>query len=71
MEYANPASATQQSDSNSFRNIETVAFVVREPKADFELVPVVLDEVRSNEVLVEMKYSGICKPTLLITYLKR
>lgn len=71
MEHSNPASPTQQSDSNSFRNIETVAFVVREPKAGFELVPVVLDEVRSDEVLVEMKYSGICKPNPLITNLKR
>ncbi|KAH7010250.1 chaperonin 10-like protein [Ilyonectria destructans] len=66
MEYANPASPTQQSDSNSFRNIETVAFVVREPKADFELVPVVLDEVRSDEVLVEMKYSGICHTDVVL-----
>jgi len=43
------------------RNIETMALVVESPKADFRLVPVILDEVRADEVLVEMKYSGICK----------
>lgn len=43
------------------RDIETVALVVKEPKADFELNPIILDEVRENEVLVDMKYSGICE----------
>lgn len=42
------------------RDIETVALVVAEPKADFRLQPIILDEIRENEVLVEMKYSGIC-----------
>lgn len=41
-------------------DIETVALFVKEPKADFELQTIVLDEIRENEVLVEMKYSGIC-----------
>lgn len=45
----------------SFKNIETVALVVDEAKADFKLQPIVLDEVRGDEVLIEMKYSGICK----------
>lgn len=44
----------------SFTNIETEAFVVHQPGDDFKLTPIVLDEVRGNEVLVEMKYSGIC-----------
>lgn len=44
----------------SLRNIETVALVVTEPKADFQLQPIILDEIREDEVLVEMKYSGIC-----------
>lgn len=42
------------------RDIETVALVVTEPKADFKLQPIILDEIREDEVLVEMKYSGIC-----------
>lgn len=44
----------------SFTNIETEAFIVSQPGDDFKLTPIVLDEVRGNEVLVEIKYSGIC-----------
>lgn len=40
--------------------IPTTAFVVEKPGAPFVLQNVVLDEVRSNEVLVEMKYTGLC-----------
>ena len=50
-------------DSNKLRDIETVALVVTEPKADFKLQPIILDEIRDDEVLVEMKYSGICTAT--------
>lgn len=44
----------------SFTNIETEALVVAKPGDDFKLTPIILDEVKGNEVLVEMKYSGIC-----------
>lgn len=44
----------------SFTNIATEALVVAKPGDDFKLTPIILDEVRGNEVLVEMKYSGIC-----------
>ncbi|GJC98638.1 areB protein [Colletotrichum higginsianum] len=37
-----------------------IAYVVEQVKAGFKLVPIVLDEVRPDEVLVEMKYSGVC-----------
>ncbi len=40
--------------------LQTEALVVQEPKADFTLTNITLDEVRPDEVLVEMKYSGIC-----------
>ena len=40
--------------------LQTKAFVVQEPKADFTLTSITLDELRPDEVLVEMKYSGIC-----------
>ena len=40
--------------------VQTRALVVREPKADFTMTTITLDEVRADEVLVEMKYSGIC-----------
>lgn len=44
----------------SFTNIETEALVVAKPGEHFQLTPIILDQVRGNEVLVEMKYSGIC-----------
>jgi Zn-dependent alcohol dehydrogenase len=47
-------SATQTS------NIETEAFVVDAPNAPFTLTPIILDEMRKDEFLIEMKYSGIC-----------
>lgn len=40
--------------------VQTSALVVREPKADFTMTTITLDEVRADEILVEMKYSGIC-----------
>ena len=40
--------------------VQTRALVVREPKADFTMTTITLDEVRADEILVEMKYSGIC-----------
>jgi hypothetical protein len=53
---AKQAAEEKKSDS---KNIKTRALVVNEPKADFEMQGVILDERRENEVLVEMKYSGI------------
>lgn len=41
-------------------NFDTEAFVVMKPGDDFKLTPIVLDEVRDDELLIEMKYSGIC-----------
>jgi hypothetical protein len=53
-------------DNNAhLRNIETVALVVSGPKAEFTLQPITLDEIRDDEVLVEMKYSGICSLVFL------
>lgn len=43
-----------------YKNIRTKALVVAKPKADFELQEVVYDEVRDDEYLIEMKYTGIC-----------
>lgn len=47
-------------DSLPARNIPTKALVVEKPGAPFVLQDVVLDEVRPNELLVEIKYTGIC-----------
>jgi Zn-dependent alcohol dehydrogenase len=41
-------------------DMETEAFVVDSPNAPFELTPVILDEMREDEYLIEMKYTGIC-----------
>lgn len=42
------------------KDIDTIAYVVHNPKEDFVLEDVVLDELRDDEVLVDMKFSGIC-----------
>lgn len=47
-------------------NIKTEALVIRKPGDKFEMKPIILDEVRSDEVLVEMKYSGICHTVRLV-----
>ena len=40
--------------------LKTEGLVVERPNSGFKLMPVVLENMRSDEVLVEMKYSGIC-----------
>jgi Zn-dependent alcohol dehydrogenase len=42
------------------KDIHTKAFVVPSLGSPFVLMDVILDEVRQNEVLVDMKYTGIC-----------
>lgn len=49
------------------RQIPTKAFVVDAPGAPFVLQDVVLDEVRPHEVLVEMKYTGLCHTVCAVT----
>ena len=41
-------------------NIETIGYVVHGPKQDFKLEDVVLTEMQDDELLIDMKYSGIC-----------
>lgn len=57
-------------DTQKLRDIETVALVVTEPKADFMLQSIILDEIRDDEVLVEMKYSGICALPITLRHSK-
>lgn len=47
-------------DSLPLRGIPTEALVVETAGAPFKLTQIILDEVRENEVLVEMMYSGVC-----------
>jgi Zn-dependent alcohol dehydrogenase len=52
------------------KQIPTTAFVVERPGAPFTLQNIILDEVRANEVLIEMKYTGLCH-TVCIHNLQR
>jgi Zn-dependent alcohol dehydrogenase len=47
------------------KDIETLAYVVHDAKEPFKLETVVLDELRDNEVLVDIEYSGICHTDLV------
>lgn len=53
-------------DGDNLRDFETEALVVMGPKAEFKLQPIILDEIRDDEVLVEMKYSGICHTDIVL-----
>lgn len=44
-----------------WKDIETVAYVVHEPGQDYQLEEVIIDEVRPDELLIDMKYSGLCQ----------
>ena len=57
-------------EDTNLTNIETVALVVDKPGAGFKLTPVVFDEVRDDEYLVEMLYTGICHTVHLINFLR-
>ncbi|KAJ5148319.1 hypothetical protein N7526_001671 [Penicillium atrosanguineum] len=50
------------------KNIHTQAYVVQSKGAPFELQDVVLDEIRPNEVLVEMKYTGVCHTDIVVQH---
>lgn len=41
-------------------DIPTEALVVESVGADFEMTPIILADMNDDEVLVEIKYSGIC-----------
>lgn len=43
-----------------FGKVSTKAFVVDELGAPFKLQDIILDELHADEVLVEIKYTGIC-----------
>lgn len=45
---------------SKIKNVSTKAYVVDSPGAPFVLKDVILDEVQEGEVLVDIKYTGIC-----------
>lgn len=45
---------------DQLKQIRTKAYVVEDKGAPFVLRDVILDEVLDHEVLVEIKYTGIC-----------
>lgn len=50
--------------------LETEALVVHAPGGDLSMTPIVIKDLRPDEVLVEMKYSGICH-TVRIAFKER
>ncbi|KAK4101274.1 NAD(P)-binding protein [Parathielavia hyrcaniae] len=48
--------------------LETEAFVVDKAGGDFVMTPIVIQDLRPDEVLVEMRYSGICHTDLLLQH---
>ncbi|KAL2838994.1 chaperonin 10-like protein [Aspergillus pseudoustus] len=48
------------------KQIPTTGFVVEKPGAPFTLQNIILDEVRANEVLIEMKYTGLCHTDIVV-----
>ena len=42
------------------KNIETIGWVVHDAKEDFKLEELILDGPQDDELLVDMKFSGIC-----------
>ncbi|TKA61060.1 hypothetical protein B0A55_11021 [Friedmanniomyces simplex] len=53
-------------DGTTQKNIRTEAYVLEKANDPFRLQVIVLDEVRGNELLIEMKYSGICHTDLIV-----
>jgi len=51
---------SEHSHSSQLNNIRTEALVVEAPGAEFKRQTIYLDEIRGDELLIEMKYSGIC-----------
>ncbi|OQV09147.1 Alcohol dehydrogenase GroES-like domain-containing protein [Cladophialophora immunda] len=50
------------------QSIRTKALVVEEANAPFKLMDVILDEVRDDELLIEMKYSGVCHTDIVVQH---
>jgi Zn-dependent alcohol dehydrogenase len=42
------------------KSFQTKALVVKTPEAPFVLQDVILDDIRPNELLVDIKYAGLC-----------
>lgn len=50
----------QDCEMGEHRNIETIGWVVHNAKEDFKLEELILDGPQDDELLVDMKFSGIC-----------
>jgi D-arabinose 1-dehydrogenase-like Zn-dependent alcohol dehydrogenase len=40
--------------------LETEALVVHKAGGEFEMTPIVIQDLRPDELLVEMRYCGVC-----------
>lgn len=52
--------ASAMADNAPTQGIETIAYVVHKEKEDWKLEDIVLSDIQDNELLIDMKYSGIC-----------
>ncbi|OAP54228.1 hypothetical protein AYL99_11329 [Fonsecaea erecta] len=52
----------------TMKNIRTKALVVEEVNAPFKMMDIILDEVRDDELLIEMKYSGVCHTDIVVQH---
>ncbi|KIW44007.1 uncharacterized protein PV06_05051 [Exophiala oligosperma] len=46
--------------------LHTEALVVDRPKADFVMTPILLNDMRDDELLIKMKYTGICHTDIVL-----
>lgn len=49
-------------------DIETIGWVVHEAKQDFKLEELVVEAPRDDELLIDMKFSGICHTVSIAVY---
>lgn len=54
--------------ADALSNIETIGWVVHEPKQDFKLEELVVEAPRDDELLIDMKFSGICHTVSISVY---
>lgn len=54
---------------DQFKNVPTKAYVVHAAGSPFVMSDIVLDEVKEGEVLVELRYTGLCHTVCVGTFL--
>lgn len=55
---------------HDLKSIPTKAYVVEKKSAPFVLQDILLDEIQSHEVLVEILYTGLCHTVRIAAYFR-